>query len=1124
MASEQKVIPLPAVLAASPWPQAQLTQQLGEPQKAEAGLQAREHQPEAIVEGERRRVTILFADVSGFTAMSEKLDPEEVYRLMNRCFERLGDVIARYEGTVDKFIGDCVMALFGAPVAHENDPERAVRAALDMQRELAAFSEVLKEQADIRLQMRIGLNSGVVIAGAVGSDQKRQYTVMGDAVNLASRIESAARPGGVLVSESIYRRTNRYFRFEAWEPIRVKGKEQPVNVYEVAEERSEPTATGMGRRRAVFIGREVELKALQDALKQSLMGKGRFLSVAGEAGMGKSRLLEEFMESMAGQEIVCLHGVCHANETDIPYQAWRGMLAQLCGIEKGDAPQQQQDKLLETLTAIDPALTEWLPYLIDIFGLSRPEARDALTAKRVAQQAVRNVVLSLAEKRGLALILDDIQWADPLSLEILGLLINDVSSSRLLLIAASRPDFTPSWPQQDGITTLNLKALSEDECVRLVCALSGADEVSPLVRSLTVERTGGNPFFLEELIQALIEAGALRRQDGQWLTAQNLNDIQLPETLEAIVMARIDRLAPDAKLVLQYAAVIGRRFPISVLQKVTSLNRALSPCLSELVKAEFIEEITPPPLWECGFRQAIFQEVACQMMLLQRRQQRHEAVALALEELYVERLEEQYEALAYHYRHSGNHPKAIRYLIKAGEKAQRLFATTNARKFFTDALTTIEQLSSQEREVWAGEALHCHEALGDVATLTGDYAEALAQYQWVLEENPRLPVAHPDEATDHAKRPCPARIRAAILRRKIGNVHTRKADFTEAIRWLREGLAEVEHDTTGEGKREVAKIWSELAGVSYRLGNYAEAAEQAAYGLSLAEAVQSPKEISDCCLVLGVVHHSAGDYTQADIHLRRSLQIREELGDLVGFASALNNLGNLASDKGLYEEADEFYRRSFAIRAKMAHAEGMSAALVNRGNVALSLGRYTDAQRHYQQALVLAERIGNAHTATFARLNLGRAQLEQGAIEDSHASLSAALDNAGRLGFQDLIALIYAEMARVFLLQGDTDRAGKDATEALEIAISIDSKFHQAVALRVLGTALAAQEQQEAALQRLRESLSLFEEMGAEHEIGRTCAALARIEQEEAAASRYRDRAKSIFVRLQAEGDLARLG
>ncbi|MBI3920006.1 MAG: tetratricopeptide repeat protein [Armatimonadetes bacterium] len=1064
---------------------------------------------------ERRRVTILFADVMGFTAMSEKLDPEEVFRLMNRCFSELGKVIARHEGTIDKFIGDCVMALFGAPIAHENDPERAVRAALEMQVALSEFAARLREQTGTNLQMRVGLNSGLVVAGVVGSEQKQQYTVMGDAVNLASRIETTARPNSVLVSETVYRQTLRLFQYQAWEPIRVKGKEQPVSVYEVTGEKPAAGAFGYGGDRSTFVGRDAELQIMRDALSRSTDATRAVMSVVGQSGIGKSRLLEEFAKIIHNHGLVCLRSGCPFGESRNAYRTWRILLSQLCGIKEGDDHSQQKAAISETLAEIEPGLQESLPYLADVFGLPRPEGTDAQAAKRATQHAVRTVMSALARKRGLVVIVDDVQWMEPLSLEIMDTLTADLDSERFLLVTAYRPEFTPSWAAREGSITLNLKGLSDTECEKMAAALLGAEPQSlPILRSLIVERAAGFPLFVEELVRSLVDTGWLVSEDGQWKETHDPHHVQLPETLEAIVTARIDLLRPPVKHALQCAAVIGKSFPVEVLRAVAGLHVDFAPSVAQLETAEFIEELTPQPSWEYGFRQSIIQDVAYQMLLIELRHQYHEAVASTIEALSGARLEDQYEKLAYHYSRSDNVVKAVDSLILSGAKALRLFATSNARSFFTEALETLDRLPVEARAERRRDAHRCYEALGDVATLTGEYVEARSRYHQVLDELSLTCKGSLDGSL---------RVHIAALKRKIGDVYMRESEAAEALRWLRDGLAEVEEGRSAGAQGEVAKIWSELAGVSFRLGDYTEAADQASRGLAQAERVNSPKEISDCCLVLGVVQHSSGDYDSAGDLLRRSLTIREELGDLVGIASALNNLGNLSSDGGRYQEADEFFRRSVEMRERMGHTEGMSAGLVNRGNVACNLGRFREAEAHYRQALALAHRIGNNYTATFALVNLGRVQLARGEVAEARETLNTAAIESGRLGLQDLLSLTHASLSSVDLLAGNPEGAETNAVVALEIANPMGSKFHQAIALRSHGAALAAMGRREPSVLDLQESLRLFEDMNAELEVGRTCEDLARAMQDEADALNYRNRAREIFERLHAEGDLERL-
>lgn len=1088
--------------------------------------------PSHPTHGERRRVTVLFADVMGFTAMSEKLDPEDVFHTMNRCFDRLGRVITRYEGTIDKFIGDCVMALFGAPIAHENDPERAVRAALEMQQELTAFSLELQEQTQLTVRMRIGINSGMVIAGGVGSDDSRQYTVMGDAVNLANRIESAARPGGVLVSESVYRQTNRYFQFEAWEPIRVKGKEQPVAVYEVASAKRKVAGGDVGRQRSVFVGRDLEVRVLREALGQLESGCGGIVNIVGEAGIGKSRLLEEFIAGLEDSGAFSLSALCHPNENSIAYQTWRNLLSQLCGIESADSEERRNDKVSESLSAIAPGLTEWVPRLADILGLAasagaEPEdaGRDTMTAKRVTQQAVRNVVVSLANKHGLILVIDDLQWADPLSQELLALLISDLPTSRILLLTARRPGTASQWLQEAESADLQLPPLTEEESTQMLSVLLGASHIPDKLGEMVVERSSGNPLFIEELLRALVESDALKKDEGQWQVTEDVQRLQLPETLEAVVTSRIDRLSPGAKQALTCAAVVGRNFSIGVLREVARLNDDFLPVLSELEQGEFIEEISPAPNWEYRFQQAIFQEVAYQMLLLERRRQYHDTVGKALEGLHRDHLEDQYESLAFHYGRSDNRLKAFDYSLRAGDKAMRLFSTADARNFLAEALGSFGELSPAEREEWSAEELRCHQLLGDVATLTGDYPDALREYRHVLEVLYARPTTREplESSPANALPAAPASdIQAASLKRRIGNVYSRQAEFAESVRWLREALSLVSDEESHAHRHEAARIWGELASVSLRMGRYPEATDQASQGLHLAEQVEGRKVISDCCLILGVIRHGEGDYAAAENFLHRSLQIREELGDLVGIASALNNLGNLCSDRGGYEEAEEFFRRSFEMRAKIGHTEGMSATLVNRGNVAFNLGRYDGASQHYQQALALAERIGNAHTVAIARLNLGRTQLCQRDKKKALATLSTALEDAERHGFQDVLALFHAELAVVWIMEGDARAGEEHGSRSREIAEEIGSNYHRAFAARSLGTVCMGLRQPERAIAYLQESLQLFEAMNADHEVARTCIELIKVEQGSTRQA-LRDRAKIILERLQAAGDLQQL-
>jgi tetratricopeptide (TPR) repeat protein len=707
---------------------------------------------------------------------------------------------------------------------------------------------------------------------------------------------------------------------------------------------------------------------------------------------------------------------------------------------------------------------------------------------------------------------DDVQWADPLSLELL-VLFMDMAPTRCLIVGAHRPDFAMSPTRHERVTTLRLKPLDEIECLELASTILGEEAMAAPVKNLIASRAGGNPFFVEELVYSLIETGALVSEGDHWHVTSGFEDVQLPETLEAVVTARIDRLPLATKHVLQCASVIGREFSVDMLQKLIGSNGMFASHLSQLQNGEFIEEASPPPAWACIFHQTIVHEVAYAMLLQQQVRQYHESVAQAIEELEAGQLEDNYETLAHHYSRSDNRAKAITFLIKAGEKAERLFSVADAKKFFNDALGIVRQLHPSETSRWSDEESRCHEGLGDVAKLTGDYAEALTRYQQVLGLLPSH--STPDSI--------PARLKAATIKRKMANVHRRRADFDNAVHLLHEALALLEDGATEEGLRQVAKIWTELASVSYRRGNGAQAAGQAIRGLAMAETADSLVEIADCCLVLGLVDLNGGNNADADMHFRRSLQVYEQTGDLVGTALALNNLGLVSERQGMLQQADDFYRQSFDIQAKMENAEDMSIALVNRGNVALAIGKHADAASFYQEALVLAERIGSLHNATFARLNLGVTSIEQNEIESALRTLNLALSEAQRMGFMDLLGFVHAELARAYMLQSDHAKALQHSEEALNMGVAAGSKLQQALALRVMGATLGLQGKRELAVDQLLKSLSLLEEIKDKHEIGRTCAELATVEEDTQKARGWWERAKSLFEALRAKEDLARL-
>jgi class 3 adenylate cyclase len=539
-------------------------------------------------EGERKLVTIMFADISGFTAMSEKMDPEQVRSLMNACFDALVPAIRKYGGTVDKFIVDEIMALFGAPTAHENDPERALRAALEMMEALRLFNA----QRNTDLGLHFGVNTGAVIAGGIGSQQQQQYSVMGDAVNLASRLEDASDRGDIFVGPDTYRLTAPLFEFEALEPIRLKGKAEPVPIYKLLRAKAQPgRVRGLAGLESAMVGRDAELAALLKASDAARSGTGGVAVIIGEPGLGKSRLIAEWRGDVQLNAPAPMprwaEGRCLSYGQGLAYHLLIDLLYSLIGVPPAAEPTEAQ-AALRALTAElfgDGAL-EVYPYLAHLLSLSlegeaheRVKALDPQALQSQYLAALRRLLNSLAARGPLIVILEDIHWADPSSTDLLIKLLPLTQEAPLLFCALTRPEpDAPGWrwvtaarelaPVGAALTEITLHPLTEADSRQLVANLLEVEALPERTRALILQKAEGNPFFVEEVIRMLIDRGGIVRQGNGWAAMKEIENVEIPDNLQGLLMARIDRLPEDAKRTLRVASVIGRQFAVKVLEQV----------------------------------------------------------------------------------------------------------------------------------------------------------------------------------------------------------------------------------------------------------------------------------------------------------------------------------------------------------------------------------------------------------------------------------------------------------------------------------------------------------------------------------------------------------------------------
>jgi len=659
--------------------------------------------------GERKVVTVLFADVANFTSISEGLDPEQVHRLMGGCFRILLDEVHKYEGTIDKFTGDGVMALFGAPVAYEDHAQRACYAALALRKALRAYGQKIQEDLGFEFQVRVGLNSGTVIVGSVGDDLKMDYTALGDTTNLAARMQTLAQPGTILVTDHTQRLVRDFFEFQPLGKLPVRGKASQQETYELVRAGRVETriqaevVKGLTR----FVGRAKEIEALKEAFDLARSGSGQVIGITGDAGVGKSRLLLEFRNALVASEHTYLEGRCLHYGESMVYLPVLDLLKSYFGIQERDAEEEVRKKVGEQVGRLDGVPPGSLAPLEDILSL---KVEDPIYIQIEPQQRrqrifefLRDLLHRVGKEEPLVLALEDLHWIDKTSQEFLDFLAGGLAEASILLILLYRPEYRHTQASRTYCREISLDQLSERRSVELVQGILEGGEVAAEISDLVLSRAGGNPLFVEELIRSLLENGAILQEDHRYTLTREVSALEVPDTIQGIIAARMDRLGENLKRIMQAASVIGTEFGCCILENVTGMKEELEPSLLSLQGLEFIHENRMAPEPEYAFKHALTQEVAYNSLLTHIRREIHEKIGKVIEEQYPERLEDYYELLAYHYVRSDNTTKAVEYLDLASRKAARANAVEDAKRYFHKAMGLLDTLpdteENQERRI-----------------------------------------------------------------------------------------------------------------------------------------------------------------------------------------------------------------------------------------------------------------------------------------------------------------------------------------------------------------------------------------------------------------------------------------
>ena len=1007
---------------------------------------------------ERREVTVVFVDATDFTATSSRLDVEDVYLFIDEALKLLADVVAEYEGTIDKFTGDGLMALFGAPLAHEDDAERAVRAAWEMQRVIRPFRERLRAQHGFEFRIRIGVHTGEVIAGRLGGRAHAEYTAIGDTVNLASRLQAAAEPDSVLVSQATYDSTSANFEYESLPPLTLKGFSGGIRAWRLAGVMQQTGALrGVPGLQVPLIGREAPLASLRQSARNMLAARAMWVTcVSGEAGVGKSRLVQEALDSdeLSAARVIATR--CIALTRSRPLGTVADLIRRLIGTEETDLPAAQMEAVRAFAVTHLADQEDPTPYLAFIVGAAHTdpaiERRLAgLTEEMLRDQiqlSVRAALVAEAKRQPLVVVVDDLHWIDSVSRDCLAYLAASCADEPLLLLLVTRqseretllePLLRTAAGRRGELVDILLEPLNESDARRLVRQMVRGEGVeAQRLRQRIIARAEGNPFYVEELVRMLADRGGLVGAPGEWTPAPDaerlLNDV--PSSLRGIIITRFDALPQALRYVLQRAAVLGRSFPVSLLEQLVDADADVGEMLAELERREFLTMVSFGLERGYTFGHVLVQEAIHSTILKRDRQELHRHVAEAVESGAFWSAAERNEALAYHWAESAEPARAVPYLLAVAESSARRHANDAAIDRCTRALSILRHAPDDDMEVRA------LLILGRAMKFQGRLAEG----RDTLREGSNRVYAR--LASDE---PDPQRVTTYIdLLRELADVESRAGALNEAAMHLDEAMLAVMHFGAEDLRHTVAE---RLAWVRFRQGKLEEALLLAD---DLAKTLAANPD-ADATLLASVYNTLGGvlwNYGKLDIaaaYVRQSLTLYHRIGYLFGKANAHTNLGVLYFTQGKWMEAAESFERSDWLRRETGCIVGRSTNLLNLGMLRISMGDHAQARADLETSVRISSQLGEE----LDRIRALTALTQLDVIEEKFDEARARIDDIRAKHFEALknddLAQVECLRALVLAESGDVVESIAIATEARRIARESAVPETEADCARALG-------------------------------------------------------------------------
>jgi class 3 adenylate cyclase/tetratricopeptide (TPR) repeat protein len=1031
----------------------------------------------AALEGERKQITVLFADIKGSMELLADRDPEDAQKLLDPVLERMIEAVHRYEGTVNRVMGDGIMALFGAPIAHEDHAVRACYAALRMQETVTRYADEVQRSYGVPVTIRVGLNSGEIVVCAIGNDLHMDYTVVGQTAHLAARMEQMAKPGSVLTTADTLQLAEGYVAMKSLGPVPVKGLANPVQIYEVMGAGAARTRlqAAAGRGLTHFVGRENELEALSQALARTAAGRGQVIGIVGEPGVGKSRLVWEVTHSHRVQGWLVLQACSVPYGKATSYLPIIDLLKGYFCIEDRDGPPTVREKLTGKLLTLDRALEGHLPALLSLLDVPTDDLEwstlDPPQRRRRTLDAVKRLLLRESQVQPLLVVVEDLHWIDSETQAVLDGLVESLPAARLLLLVNYRPEYQHAWGSRTYYGGLMLNPLPAEGAERLLGALLGSNAGLERLTHVLIAQTEGNPFFLEESVRTLVETGALTGERGAYQLARPLPAIQVPATVQAVIAARIDRLCATDKALLQTASVLGKDVPLGLLQAIAEVAEdELHAAIGRLQAAEFLYKFGFLPDIEYTFKHALTHEVAYGSLLQDRRRALHVRIVETIERTYPDRLAEHVDRLAHHAFLGDDWAKAVIYLQQAGAKAFARSVHREAVRCFEQALTALSHLPETR------------ETLQQAIDLRFDLRNALLPLvEWGRIEG------YLREAEALARKFNDQRRLASVSGYMSGlhlNTGGRASDvraFAEEVEAIGESLRDVPLQVAGRyyhvwlgalsgdyrgTERLCRTLMDALAGdlsrkrfglVAYpavvaraflaralaELGVFDEGREHGEEAVRLAEAVDHPFSLIWACLNLGRLEAIRGEFMRAIMLLERAVTLSQEWNIAYLTPIALAALGHVYARSGRVEEGVSWLQQALAGYASAGIGYLRSMSTVQLGEAHLLAGRVEEAWDFGTRAVVLArERGERGHEAWAHRLlaeTASHRDCPDVAAAEAHYATSTAL--ALELGMRPLVAHCHLGLGKLYRCTDKREQAGEHLTTATTMYREMDMQF-----------------------------------------------------------------------------------